>query len=133
METDALALAQQIDFSIVALFARATFTVKVVMIILILASFWAWAVILQKTFSFRRARGEAKRFDKAFWSGEPLDLLFDKIGPEPKGRAAGIFAAGMMEWQSRGKAKTFSAGCRSWPRSARPRRSSGCLGPSGAS
>ncbi len=99
METDALALAQQIDFSIVALFARATFTVKAVMIILILASFWAWAVILQKTFSFRRARSEAKKFDRAFWSGEPLDLLYDKIGPNPKGRAATIFAAGMTEWR----------------------------------
>jgi biopolymer transport protein TolQ len=99
METDALALAQQIDFSIVALFARATLTVKIVMVILILASFWAWAVILQKTFSLRRARSEAKKFDRAFWSGEPLDMLYDKIGPNPKGRAAGIFAAGMTEWR----------------------------------
>ncbi|MEO1001342.1 MAG: Tol-Pal system subunit TolQ, partial [Pseudomonadota bacterium] len=41
MEAETLAAAQEIDFSLVALFLRATTTVQVVMIILALASFWS--------------------------------------------------------------------------------------------
>ena len=99
MEAETLALAQEIDFSFWALFARATFTVKAVILMLIAASFWSWSVIFQRLWVLRLARGEAKRFDRAFWSGEPLDGLFEKLGPEPKGRSQKIFAAGMTEWQ----------------------------------
>ena len=98
METEALALAQEMDFSFWALFARATLTVKLVIVILIGSSFWAWSIIFQRLIVYRRAKGEARRFDRAFWSGQPLDELFDKIGPEPKGRCQKIFAAGMVEW-----------------------------------
>ena len=73
METDTLALAQEIDFSMFALFARATLTVKVVMLLLLIMSFWSWAIIIQKHLLFRKARSEAVIFDRAFWSGEPLD------------------------------------------------------------
>ena len=99
MEAETLALAQEIDFSMWSLFARATLTVKLVMIMLIVASFWAWAIIIQKLLVYRRARVEADRFDRAFWSGEPLDGLFEEVGPEPKGAAEKVFAAGMVEWQ----------------------------------
>ena len=88
-----------IDFSMLALFMRATFTVKVVMIVLIVASFWSWAIIVQKLFDLRRARDEARAFDQEFWSGEPLDTVFDRVGPEPAGGAARVFAAGMTEWR----------------------------------
>ncbi|MHC0053346.1 protein TolQ [Actibacterium sp. D379-3] len=99
MEPQTLAMAQEIDFSMLALFARATFAVKIVMILLIAASFWSWAIIIQKLITFRKARGQSDEFDQAFWSGEPLDELFDKIGPEPEGASQRIFAAGMMEWR----------------------------------
>ncbi len=88
-----------IDFSLLALFLRATFTVKVVMIVLIVASFWSWAIIVQKLLDLRRAKDEARAFDQEFWSGEPLDVVFDRVGPEPPGAAARIFAAGMTEWR----------------------------------
>ena len=99
METEILGAAQEIDFSMWALFARATLIVKLVMILLIVASFWSWAIIVQKIINYRRAREEAQHFDRAFWSGEPLDELFDKIGPQPSGAAENVFAAGMMEWR----------------------------------
>ena len=69
------------------------------MIMLIGASFWSWSIIVQKYLMYRRARDEAAVFDRAFWSGEPLDELFDQIGPDPSGRAQRIFAAGMIEWR----------------------------------
>lgn len=87
-----------VDFSMWALFARATLTVKLVMMLLVGASFWSWSVIIQKHILFRNARREAARFDRAFWSGEPLDRLYEEIGPTPSGRSERIFAAGMTEW-----------------------------------
>ena len=99
MEAETLALAQQIDFSLWALFARATLIVKLVMGLLLFASFWSWSIVIQKLISYRAARTEAAAFDQAFWSGEPLDGLFDEIGPQPEGSAQRIFAAGMVEWR----------------------------------
>lgn len=99
MEPQTLAMAPEIDFSMLALFARATLTVKIVMLMLLIMSFWSWAVIIQKHLLFRSARGEASIFDRAFWSGEPLDELFDRIGPNPEGASEKIFAAGMLEWR----------------------------------
>ncbi len=99
MEAETLALAKEIDFSMWGLFMRATLTVKLVMIMLILASFWSWSIIIQKFIQYRNARAEADVFDQSFWSGEPLDGLFDKIGPEPDGPSEKVFAAGMTEWR----------------------------------
>jgi biopolymer transport protein TolQ len=87
------------DFTMWALFARATITVKFVMIILIVASLWSWKVIVDKWVQYRKARAEARVFDEAFWSGNPLDELFDKIGATPKGQSEKIFASGMLEWR----------------------------------
>lgn len=87
------------DFSFFALFWRASFVVQLVMILLILASVWAWGIIIQKTINYRRSRAEAAVFDEAFWSGEPLDELYDKIGQAPDGSSEKIFAAGMLEWR----------------------------------
>ena len=102
METETLAMASEIDFSMLALFARATFAVKIVMILLIASSFWSWAIIIQKTITYRRSRAQADAFDASFWSGEPLDELFDQIGPDPHGGSERIFAAGMMDWRRSG-------------------------------
>jgi biopolymer transport protein TolQ len=89
----------EIDFSLLALFARATPTVKIVMIMLIVASFWSWAIIIQKHLVFRRARAQAAAFDAHFWSGEPLDGLYARIAPAPRSGPERIFVAGMSEWQ----------------------------------
>ncbi|MFT3690521.1 protein TolQ [Paenirhodobacter sp.] len=99
MDQQTLAHAQELDFSLLALFVRASFTVKIVMIALTLASFWSWSIIVRKFITFRAARSEAAAFDQAFWSGEPLDELFDQIGPNPAGASQRIFAAGMLEWR----------------------------------
>ena len=99
METETLALAQEIDFSVWALFARATLTVKLVMILLLVASVWTWAIIIDKHRQYRRVRSESRAFEDAFWSGEPLDALYDEIGPDPDGPAQRIFASGMTEWR----------------------------------
>lgn len=99
METETLAIAREIDFSFLAQFLRATPTVKAVLVMLLVASFWAWAITIQKHLNYRRARTRSAEFDRAFWSGEPLDELFDKIGTQPDGPSERIFSAGMLEWR----------------------------------
>lgn len=99
MDTQAVGMANEIDFSLLALFFRATITVKLVMLGLMVMSFWSWAIIIRKHLMFRAARTEAAIFDHAFWSGEPLDELFEKIGADPQGASEKVFAAGMLEWR----------------------------------
>ena len=98
METEVLGAATQADFSMWSLFWRATLVVKIVMFMLLAASVWVWAVLLQKVAQFRRARANAARFDRRFWSGEPLDELHEEIGETPKTASERIFAAAMGEW-----------------------------------
>lgn len=99
METETLAAAQEIDFSVLALFMKATLTNKLVLLTLLGMSFWSWSIIIQRILTFRRARAEAEEFDRAFWSGEPLDELYEAIGPSPQGASERIFVAGMTEWR----------------------------------
>ncbi|MEY4695884.1 MAG: protein TolQ [Pseudomonadota bacterium] len=99
METETLAAAQEIDFSVLALFFKATLTNKLVLLTLLGMSFWSWSIIIQRALVFRKARAEAEQFDRAFWSGEPLDELYESMGPQPQGASERIFAAGMMEWR----------------------------------
>ena len=82
-----------------ALFLRATITVKIVMLMLIFASVWSWGIIIQKFINYQIAKKDSDQFDRAFLSGDPLDELFDRVGPEPHGGAERIFAAGMVEWR----------------------------------
>ncbi len=99
METTPLGSGAELDLSLLGLFLKADIVVQFVMILLIAASFWAWAVIIQKSINNRRARAQAAEFDHAFWSGEPLDDLFERMGPEPPTPPARVFAAGMAEWR----------------------------------
>jgi biopolymer transport protein TolQ len=88
-----------IDFSIWALFSRATLPVQLVMILLIGLSVWSWTIAINKRLVLGVARRQAAAFDQSFWSGDPLDELFDQISASPKGGSELIFTAGMTEWR----------------------------------
>ncbi len=99
METEALAAAREIDFSILGLFAQATITVKLVMIILLISSFWSWSIIIQKFINYRKSRRENSAFEEVFWSGQPLDELYERLGENPDSAPEKVFVAGMAEWR----------------------------------
>ncbi|HLJ63741.1 MAG TPA: protein TolQ [Stellaceae bacterium] len=96
------------DLSVITLFLQADIVVKVVMVLLILASFWSWAVIFDKIAKLGRLKREARRFEESFWSGGSLDDLYDRIGNRPGDPMAAVFAAAMREWR-RSAAKGVSA------------------------
>ena len=99
MEAETLGAASEIDFSMLALFLRATIVVKIVMVLLVLASVWSWAIIIQKFINYRKARSEGDQFEEAFWSGQPLDQIYDRVGQKPRSAIEKIFTAGMSEWK----------------------------------
>ena len=99
MESEAINAAGQMDFGLVALFIRSSFIVKIVMVILIVASIWAWSIVIAKMRQYRAARLEADNFSQMFWSGQPLEDIYSKVGPHPDGDMERIFVSGMKEWR----------------------------------
>ena len=90
---------QPVGFSLVELFLAAHPVVKAVMIGLLLASVWAWAIIVEKLLAFRRARLEADRFEQIFWSGQSLDELYIGLSQGRTFSTASLFVAAMREWK----------------------------------
>ncbi len=98
METTTLTALSETDFSLLALFLRAHWLVQAVMILLAIASIWSWAVMIEKLLAFRRARAQLALFESDFWSGKPLDQLYEEVGRSPGSAIERVFAAGMREW-----------------------------------
>ena len=99
---NAVALAGSVgptDFSIIGLFLRADPLVKAVMLLLGLASFWSWAIIIEKLVRFRRLASQADSFEEQFWSGGSLEDLYDRIANRPNHPLEMLFAAAMREWR----------------------------------
>jgi biopolymer transport protein TolQ len=87
------------DLSFLGLFLHADVIGKTVIVILILASFWSWAVIIEKLVRLRRLHRRADSFEEMFWSGGSLDALYDRIGDKPPCPMSAMFAAAMHEWR----------------------------------
>jgi biopolymer transport protein TolQ len=87
------------DFSVIALFWRADVVVKAVILVLVAASIWSWAIIYQKVRGLRRLNDLASNFESAFWSGGSLDELFERIGAQPRDPMSAVFVAAMREWR----------------------------------
>jgi biopolymer transport protein TolQ len=88
------------DLSLWGLFLQADWVVKAVMIGLLLASVWVWAIVFEKLTSIRRVNRAADGFEEAFWSGGSLDELYAREGGDtPSHPMAAVFAAAMREWR----------------------------------
>jgi biopolymer transport protein TolQ len=87
------------DLSIITLFLQADIVVKLVMLLLLFASIWVWAVVFEKAVSLRRANRAADAFEDRFWSGGSLDELYDGEGVKPTHPMAAVFGAAMAEWR----------------------------------
>ncbi|WP_408904495.1 protein TolQ [Neoroseomonas alba] len=87
------------DLSLWGLFLQADWIVKTVMIGLLFASIWVWAIVFDKVTSIRRANRAADAFEDRFWSGGSLDDLYAKEGEEPTHPLAAVFGAAMREWR----------------------------------
>lgn len=87
------------DLSAWGLFLQADIIVKTVMLILLFASVWSWAIIIDKWMTFKSLNLKAGKFETAFWSGEALEKLYKRIESKPGDPMARTFCAGMHEWK----------------------------------
>jgi biopolymer transport protein TolQ len=87
------------DLSFLGLFLNADLIGKSVIVLLILASFWSWAIIIERVLRLRRLPARADEFEDMFWSGGSLDDLYDRVGAEPPCPMTAMFSAAMREWR----------------------------------
>ena len=87
------------DISILGLFLQADLVVKFVIVLLVAASVWVWAIVIEKVTSLRRANRDATLFEDRFWSGGSLDELYEVEGTRPRHPIAAVFGAAMGEWK----------------------------------
>jgi biopolymer transport protein TolQ len=91
--------------SIINLFMRADPIVKAVMGLLVLASLWSWAIIINKWLALGTLRRRADKFEKTFWSGLSLDELYAQFSQKPDHPMASVFISAIREWR-----RAFEAG-----------------------
>ncbi|HEY8964173.1 MAG TPA: MotA/TolQ/ExbB proton channel family protein, partial [Alphaproteobacteria bacterium] len=98
---DAAALAGSVHHSLspFGLFLNADMVGKLVILMLVFASVWCWAIIFEKIRSLKSTKRRADKFEEAFWSGEPLDKLYDRVKQSRPDPILKTFLAGMEEWR----------------------------------
>ena len=102
------AAAPHADLSIWGLFWAADWIVKSVMLGLLGASIWCWAIIVDKSITYRRMAAEMNRFERTFWSGQSLEELYRTLSDRQTSGMSAIFVSAMREWK-----KSFERGARS--------------------
>ena len=86
-------------FSIVSSFLRADVIVKTVMVLLLLASLWSWAIIFNKGLALAALKRKAAKFEKIFWSGPSLEELYKQFAAKNDHPMSALFVAALREWQ----------------------------------
>jgi biopolymer transport protein TolQ len=83
------------NFSFLSLFFKADIVVKLVIIILIAASVYSWAIIIEKYKLFKKINQTSSVFEEQFWSAKSADSLYKKIEGYKEDPMANVFRAGM--------------------------------------
>ncbi len=99
LTTEKLGAATASGFSFLELFLQAHVVVQIVMVGLLLASIWSWAIIVEKLFAFRKARVESDKFEQMFWASQSLDELYATLARSKTIAMAALFVAAMREWK----------------------------------
>jgi biopolymer transport protein TolQ len=95
-------------FSLLALFWQAHIVVKLVILGLLAASVWCWAIIVDKLLLYSRLRRQIDKFESVFWSGQSLDQLYQQVSQRDVHGTAALFVAAMKEWK-----RTYESNVRS--------------------
>ena len=102
------------NLSLWGLFLQADIVVKLVMLILLLASVWCWTIIIEKLFLSRKELKLADSFENEFWSGTSLDDIYDDISKDnnlkSEGAISRVFSSAMQEWRRANSSGLVSKG-----------------------
>jgi len=96
------------DLSLITLFSEADHLVQAIVIGLLAASIWTWAIIIDKALLYRRTNRQMDRFERVFWSGQSLEDLYRTLQNRITTGMASVFVAAMREWK-----RSFETGARS--------------------
>ena len=81
------------------LFSRADLVVQAVMVGLLFASVFVWAIAIDKMFLYRRSKRAMEQFEQTFWSGQSLEELYRTQSARPVHSMGALFVAAMREWK----------------------------------
>ena len=95
--TQVVGLGGSTDFSITQLFLRADFVVKSVIIILIVASVYSWALIFEKQRLFKKIEKSTNNFEEKFWKSKSAENFYNNLSNKDKDPLANIFQSAMIE------------------------------------
>lgn len=96
---EAAGLEATVDTSLIGLFMEAGLVVKIVMIGLVVASVWCWAIIIDKSLLFARTKRQMNQFEQVFWSGQSLEDLYRTLSERTPNGMGALFVAAMGEWK----------------------------------
>ena len=96
------------SFSLLSLFWQAHIVVKIVIVGLVAASVWCWAIIVDKLLLYARTRRQMDQFETVFWSGQSLEQLYQQVSVREAHGVSALFVAAMREWK-----RTYESGVRS--------------------
>ena len=95
--TQIVGLGGSTDFSLIQLFLRADFIVKSVIIILIAASVYSWALIFEKYKLFKKIDKSTTSFEEKFWKSRSAESFYNTLTNKDKDPIATIFQSAMVE------------------------------------
>ena len=99
MENQSLGeISAESSFSLIGLLMEADLVVKLVLVVLLIASIWSWAVVMEKYFTIGGARKKMKKFEDAFWSGRSEEFE-PRPGEAPDNAGARLFSSISREWR----------------------------------
>lgn len=87
------------SISLLTLFLHAHLVVKIVMIGLLAASVWCWAIVIDKILLYGRTRRQMDNFEQVFWSGQSLEELYRTLATRTNTGMPALFVAAMREWK----------------------------------
>ena len=95
----ATAATDAVNFGIWHMFWQAGLVVKIVMLGLVAASVWCWAIVFEKFASFKKIDRSMDQFEQQFWSGQSLEDLYAVMSPRNNTGMAALFMAAMRDWK----------------------------------
>ncbi|MDC6465397.1 protein TolQ [Pelagibacteraceae bacterium] len=95
--TQVVGLGGSTDFSLLQLFLRADFIVKGVILILIAASIYSWALIFDKYKLFKKIEKSTSTFEEKFWKSKSAESFYNTYSNRDKDPVANIFQSAMTE------------------------------------
>jgi len=87
------------EVTLLGMFWSAHFVVKIVMLGLLSASVWCWAIIINKSILYAKTGREMDRFEQVFWSGTSLEELYTSLSSQQTTGMGALFVAAMREWK----------------------------------